>query len=529
MQITKLENKLAIQCYYNPAIINRIKNCPDRIWNKEKRQWETPLSSLRWLREEFPEARYSNLGAELREIAESLLKHQEVASGFNSFIPHPKLYDYQWDTIQKALQSKTGYLIYLDMGLGKSFISLELIRYFKEHGIIPALVICPLILIKNAWFNDVNKFYNDLKIISLRDAKLGIPLGYDIYCINYEMLPKWIEQLKAFGFKILVIDESSRIKDNRRKVTKNVLNLGKNIPYKYCLSGTPAPNNEMEYHGQIKLVGATEDNFYKWRSKWFYQTGFMGYDWKLRRSLKEQFYEQFKEKAIFLKKEQCLNLPEKIFISFQVDLSQEEKDTYDLMKVEVIRLLNDECLTITNALSIISKLRQVVSGFCYREGETIWEAKKPSKIEVLDELLEEINPQQVIIGIQFDEEKKHIFKHFSDIYKIGFVTGKESNKEKDQAIKNFINGNTQILVGNLKSLSHGLTFVNCNYFIYYSRSFSYEEYNQSQDRIHREGQTKKCFYYVLHTDTWIDQRINGVLEGKEKLSLELLRNIKCPK
>ncbi|MFQ5834362.1 MAG: SNF2-related protein [bacterium] len=540
---------------YNPDLILAIKDCPGRRWHPAEKRWEVPLNSLGWLRNHFPEARYENLNTELEKITKAVSEHREIKQSFNSFIPHSELYGYQKDVVHKALQSNSGYGIFLEQGIGKTFVALELIRYFKEHGISPALVICPLILIKNAWFKDCQKFYKDtLKILSLRDTKGHIPAGYDIYVLNYEMfrLPKNLSNNKReamtsaqiikyentfnkamellnrfvkFNFKILMLDESSNIKDNTTQTTRAVLELGNNIRYKYCLSGTPAPNSEKEYWAQLKTIGAIDDNFYKWRRTWFRESGYRGYDWKLKRELKLDFYKQFDGRAVFLKKDEALDLPDKVYIPYQVEQNREELDTYELIKEDVIRLLNDEYLTLRGALPVMAKLRQVVSGFCYREGKTIWEANPPSKIEVLKELLKEIN-SQVIIWIQFNEEKRHILKHFKGILKIGCLTGEETLKEKEKNIDDFISGKLDVLTAHPDSAKHGLTFTNCNYTIYYSRSFSLEQWIQSQDRLHRRGQTKKCFYYILQTDTWIDKRIDNVLEGKEKMSLDLLRSLK---
>ena len=74
-------------------------------------------------------------------------------------------------------------------------------------------------------------------------------------------------------------------------------------------------------------------------------------------------------------------------------------------------------------------------------------------------------------------------------------------------------------------LGKGLTFTNCNYNIYYSLSFSYEDFKQSQDRIHRIGQTNKCTYIVLQMQNTIDEKIYSCLERKgnavDELYLEM--------
>lgn len=530
MIISKIDkNKLSIKFKYSPTLVESVKKCPNRKWNKGEKQWEAPLSiqSLKFLLREFPYSTYNNLDNEINQIKFFSDNHTtNVIGNFHTFNFNPQLYEYQKSVISKTILSETGYGIYLKPGLGKTFITLELIRYFKTHNISPVLIVCPVISIKDVWFQECIEWTPSLKIISLRDSPLEG--GNDIYLINYEQLDKNIDLLKNFGFKILVLDESSRVKDYKSLTSKNLLSLSENIPYTYCLSGTPAPNGKLEYWTQLALIKATKSNFYQWRKQFFISGGYKGYDWVFNKSKEKEFSEQFKDMAIFLEKKDCLELPEQIFIPTLITLSDSERKVYRSVQTEIALNLENKEITFQNALAKTAKLRQVCNGFIYyNDGEgnyPIWESLNNSKLTRLEELLEEIN-EQVIIWIEFNQDKKNILDRFLGKYTIVCITGEESDKEKSANIESFKTGKAKILLANPKSAGHCLTFTNCHYQIYYSISFSSELFEQSSDRIHRNGQKKDCVYYILQARDTIDTRMYNVVKNKKKLSLDLLKSL----
>ena len=105
------------------------------------------------------------------------------------------------------------------------------------------------------------------------------------------------------------------------------------------------------------------------------------------------------------------------------------------------------------------------------------------------------------------------------------LTGKETEKEKQENITAFLNGTIQILIAHPESGKFGLSFQNCNYMIYYSRSFSLEQCQQTLERTDRPGQKHTTIYYILNVKNTIDDKITEVLEEKGNISLDLLRNI----
>ena len=123
--------------------------------------------------------------------------------------------------------------------------------------------------------------------------------------------------------------------------------------------------------------------------------------------------------------------------------------------------------------------------------------------------------KKVIVWCQFIHEIERLAQTF------GGVALTSKTKNRDDVIRSFKNGEIQLLFTHPKLLGKGVTFTNCTYNIYYSLSFSYEEFKQSQDRIHRIGQKNKCTYIILQGKNTIDQKIYRCLQHKENAVDEL--------
>ncbi len=187
-----------------------------------------------------------------------------------------KLFAHQKEAIELALKKPV--LLQHDCGTGKTCTSLHIIDALIKRGFGPALVVCQLSIIEAAWLEDAKKFMPHLSTVSLwhepgpKKAKYQQKMladNHDIYIANFETFKALYDALKARRFGILIVDESSKMKNYRSSTTKALLSLagigyrskgGSSyttetvIPWRYCLSGTPAPNCEDEYWPQCKFI-----------------------------------------------------------------------------------------------------------------------------------------------------------------------------------------------------------------------------------------------------------------------------------
>jgi len=260
-------------------------------------------------------------------------------------------------------------------------------------------------------------------------------------------------------------------------------------------------------------------NFYKFRNKYFYSTGYGGYQYVPFPAAKETIMKKVAEQAFFIQKEDCLDLPERVFETRLIEMDPIQQKAYDDMKQANIMEFKDNVTLGSSELAKIMKLRQITSGFTINtNGDTVKISDK--KVNELMSVLDELDDtRQVLIWVQFHYEIRMITdalekakKSYTTLY------GKMNQKEKEQAISDFKNRKVMYLVAHPKSGGMGLNLQQCSYCIWFSMSYSEEEFYQANDRIYRKGQVNKCTYILLHAKRSIDIVIHKALLKKEKMT-----------
>lgn len=455
---------------------------------------------------------------------------------------------------QEVLPLATGrnYALFWGCGAGKTLMGLSL--YLENKKIVSGLkllvVVSPKELIQSAWASDCEKIgLHNYK--SLKDIKSGCP---DIILTNYEYIRTnknmlRVKQLvKDNGQFMCILDESSKIKNPKTSNWKTVKYLAPLFKYRYVMSGTPAPNSETEYWTQIAFLndGVFGSNYYQFRRDYFEFTkeykgkiykadpmmlrdpmvarSYMqqGYKYTIAPHLKEQFFKRMSPIVSRLETRDVVDLPGESHIERPFSLNAEEKKAYKDMQRDMVATISDsENVVVTdNVLGKMLKLRQVSSGFMYNRlndgrNETVQFGN--SKLNSLLDLLEDIGNNQVIIWTTFKEEARQISKELVKLGKTCAILNADT-KDKFQVINDFGDNKVQYVIANPQTAAHGITWVNCQYEVFYSMDYSWERYHQALHRIMRIGQTKPCFYYYLLAEGTKDKSILEVIKHKGTLN-----------
>lgn len=444
----------------------------------------------------------------------------------NISIEKPKKIDYQLSSFLRAYQKSIVndalnfgcFGIFADTGTGKTVMGLEIANHYNK-----TLILCPLSVIETAWIDDCNKFYPDKRIINCwsnsRSSRIEqLREDADIYVMNYESYKILKNEIRSIGFDCMIVDESSCMKNMGSQITSMILEMINVIPHRFVLSGCPTPNHNSEIFPQMKFVNNEifGNNYYGFLARYFHQDMANPHIWFQTDEDKERYNLRLGEQSVFLKKEDCVDLPDKIFQIRKFELSSDQRKVYDDMINDIHSHINEWSKFEFTAK--LMKLREVSSGFVYHKDKEI-ETIQSNKVSILQEVLNEIGDKQVIIWCQFQHEIDSLAKQFCGVG----LTSK--TKDRDTIIRNFRDGKIKYLFTHPQLLGKGLTFVNCTYNIYYSLSFSYEEFKQSQDRIHRIGQKSKCTYVILQARNTIDEKIYDCLQRKKSAVDELYNEI----
>ncbi len=443
------------------------------------------------------------------------------------------------------------FAFFYDTRTGKTPLSLSIIYddlcKNPEHK---WLVVCPLILIYNAWMEDAAKFFPHIKTINCHSKDAAERLAAfkkpgSIYLMNTEAFMRYYDPIKAVGFEGCIVDESSTMKSHRSKVSKGLVDFAQHVNRFYLLAGTPAPNGEWEYYMQMRAV-----DYYGWQQSY---TRFKEY-YFINKSYNPQFEKlevradryvelmgNIKRKALYIDKEDVLDVPGRTFYEIEYSLPKNLMEYYKKFKSELYLELGDDiCITAVNTGAKLNKLNQISSGFImdtqaikqnkmHGTDKAEWHLLDDIRFRKLQELLnaDGIKGEQVIIWANYRREFKLIQKMLG--LNCACVYGETSILEKNEAISKFKAGKVQYLVANPASADKGLTLTNAHIAIYFSLNWSYELFRQSYDRIYgdRSIQPYHCRYYIIIAKNTIDKVLyNDVLQGKGIASYSVLNHLK---
>lgn len=451
------------------------------------------------------------------------------------------LYKHQIEARDKLLAAGGSGCLFHDPGLGKTRTVLEIFAELKKRNKkLRLFVACPLSLVHTAWGEDVRKFtdftYEYFKDNPLTDA--------DIVSLNYESVISSTWGVNLFniikqGDWMCVLDESSRLKNPKSVTAKTLLEVRHFFLHRIVSSGTPMPNSEMELWAQVEFAKpeALHKSFYAFRNIYFQMARgnqvasseiisreqmrrmrMSGWDYAIRPGMREHLLKKIDSFTHWMKKEDALDLPEKIEQVREVELTALEKRHYKEMKTELITEIGGKAIVAQVALTKLMKLRQITSGFVYDAsgGSVTIPGNSSSKMKELLAILADLGKRQVIIWVQFREEVAAIKQRLEEA---GYSHKSFSDTDMDVAdkIREFKENKFQCLIAHPANMAHGLTLVNCSVMIYYSFDYSWERQIQGKDRIHRIGQTEKCFYIYLIARGTIDEMIYSVLNKKATL------------
>lgn len=247
----------------------------------------------------------------------------------------------------------------------------------------------------------------------------------------------------------------------------------------------------------------------------------------------EQLRDKMLEIAMFVKIEDCIDMPDRVYNRKLLDMSPEQARVYDELETYFITTYKDEKVEAKSKLTAYIRLQQIASGFVSSEQvpETEIEDPPPNKITWFDDLpkvdqllvdCEEIvgstdNPTgQVIIVCHFSAEAERIF---DSLQAAGYHCCLQTGWKKVGSIEGFKQGKYSVMVANIRVISMGFNLQElCHHMIFYSNTFSLEDRIQVEARIYRAGQKQKCIYIDYVMKDTIDMKVYAALKQKKQLA-----------
>ena len=415
-----------------------------------------------------------------------------------------KLYKHQEEALERTKTfNKCAY--YHDMGLGKTFTGSEKMRTLDANV---NLIICQKSKVadwiehcetnmptKFVTFDLTNKKDFDLFFTwrNHETKKIGI--------INYDLIYRRPELMSLEDFTLL-LDESSMIQNDKAKRTKSILKLkASNV---ILLSGTPVGGKYENLYSQLKLLGWNITKKQFWNNYINYELvqyagplspfvpkikGYKNVD-DLKNMLK--IYG-----ADFLKSDEVFDLPEQNFNLVKVPVSTE----YKKFKKEKYICINYKEFIGDTPLKTMLYARMLCGAY------------NKNKLEAFVDLIESTD-DRLIVFYNFTSELE-VLKDAIGNRPCSIVNGSERD------LSNYENVDNSITFVQYQAGAMGLNLQQANKIIYYSLPLSSELYEQSKKRIHRIGQNRPCFYYLLLAENSIEERIKTTLDRRNDYTQEL--------
>lgn len=447
-----------------------------------------------------------------------------------------KLRDYQIKELKFHL-SKDRSGSWDEMGVGKTLISLAKLSILYNRGDIRyILIVCPLSVIYT-WASEIEKHttftYTILKGSLEQKVKL-LANDTPVFLISYDSIPGRKKTLGVLfnillkkRFNFIVLDEVTHIKSHRALRTKAVSKLCNLIGKTLCLSGTPitnSPESVLTIYNALDGGQTFGRNYFAARNHFFENRGFNFPDWRLREDKKEEFKQRLFFNCTRLLKTECLDLPEKIYTERYAHLDGVQRTVYHTIAEELLKELVFPVGTvkIQNSLVKIAKLSQLTSGFLYTDKDTQLFSSNP-KIDLLSSTLEELPVDEKAIVFCRWRQDINFIRELFDREGISYALLDGATKDSQVPIRQFVeNPAIRILLSQITVGSYSFTLTVAHTIIYYSFGFSFIEWAQSQDRIHRLGQTKTCVYIPLLLKNSIDEYIYTTLKENTDIAKSLL-------
>lgn len=425
--------------------------------------------------------------------------------------------------------------VFLEMGLGKSVITLTAITKLKaEDAICKVLVIAPLRVARDTWPSEIAK-WDHLKNLDYAVAvgteaerKAAIRKDATVTIINRENVDWLINKSGLpFDFDMVVIDELSSFKSYGAKRFKALLKVRPFIKRIVGLTGTPSSNGLMDLWAEFRVLdfGKRLGRYItRYRLSYFEpdkRNAQMVFSYKPLPDAEKQIYEKISDITISMKSVDYLDMPECVINEVSVYMSSSEQSVYDDFREDMVTKLKDEVIDAANAAVLSGKLLQMANGAVYDEAGFSHHIHD-RKLDALEDLIEGANGKPVLVAYWFKHDLERIEARLKNLH-IPYA-----KLDKPDSIKRWNSGEVPVMLIHPASAGHGLNLqAGGSTLIWFGLTWSLELYQQTNARLWRQGQKETVvLHHIICKDT-IDEDVMAALKRKEKVQSDLINAVKA--
>jgi SNF2 family DNA or RNA helicase len=458
-----------------------------------------------------------------------------------------KCYAHQTEAFE-ASKDQTCFAFLLDMGTGKTKICLDNIAYQYQSRLIErAVIVAPKGVYLN-WIGEIDTHlacaadvgYWKANLKSKEKEKLELLLRSEgrlkILLVNVEAFStgRVMDYVKSFldagGEASFCIDEATKIKNITANRTKNIIKISRTARYRRILTGTPVTNSPLDLYAMFYFLDSRIlgfNSFYAFRNTFAITkqqdlANGRRFDVVVGYRNLESLKEKMKPFSFRKLRSECVDLPDKVYMTRLIELTDEQQKIYSAMKNTMMAEMGGKEVAVTMAISKLMKLHQISCGFMNdTKGSAIELEGANPRLEALMDILEE-ESQKVIIYANYRHNIEEVYEAVKEKYgkeSVVHYYGDTSSDDMEYAKKEFQDPGSMVryFVGNPSKAGYGLTLTEAGHVIFYSNDYDIEKRQQAEDRAHRIGQTKTVIYTDIIARGTVDQVITNSLKSKVKI------------
>lgn len=409
--------------------------------------------------------------------------------------------------------------LFLEMGLGKTIVTLTAVNELmcELFDVTRVLVIAPLRVAATVWAEEAEKWDHTrhlrfAKVLGPRQQRVeALHQEADVYVINRENVPWLVEYLHGeWPFDMVVIDELSSFKSPQAARFKALRKVMPAVRRVVGLTGTPAPNGLIDLWSQVYLLDrgkALGRTLGAYRERYFTpgrRNGYTVFDWRLKEGSENAIFRALEGLCMSMRAEDYLELPERSDRLVEATMGPEAQRIYDRLKKEHAAMLAGQAITAQSAAVVMGKLLQAANGAVY-DDEHRAVIVHDAKMQVLEDLIEAANGQPVVVCYTFRHDLQRLMERFPSARTLS----------TPEDVKDWNAGKIPILLIHPASAGHGLNLqAGGHIMIWFGLTWSLEQYQQANARLHRQGQTKPVQIYHIVTSGTVDERVLRILQQK---------------
>ena len=421
--------------------------------------------------------------------------------------------------------------VFLEMGLGKSVITLTALfdLILDQFLIRKVLVIAPLRVARDTWPLEIRKWDHlsgltySVVVGNESERRTALMRTADIYIINRENVDWLITKSGIpFDFDMVVIDELSSFKSYQAKRFKSLLKARPSVKRIVGLTGTPSSNGLMDLWAEFRLLdlGQRLGRYIShYRAAYFMpdkRNAEVIFNYKPLPGAEDAIYQKISDVTISMKSCDYLKLPECVTNEVPVVMNDKEIAVYDRFREDMVTKIKDKEIDAANAAVLSGKLLQMANGAVYDE-EKVSCHIHDRKLDALEDLIEGANGKPVLIAYWYQHDAERIRARFP-VREI----------KTSQDIEDWNAGKISVAIIHPASAGHGLNLqAGGSTLIWFGLTWSLELYQQTNARLHRQGQKDTVIIYHIIAKGTIDEDVMKALRKKEKTQDALINAVRA--